>query len=257
LFFTSCKDNQKTVDPNPVDRFATAKSLVEKQVAITGQMPSFTSFQQINVAWGGNTSESGINYNYTFDENENLREVKDAPQTFAFTFLHSNDVLTRQFGNLEDTYTLDSERLATKVELGINVPNGSKCFYFYKNGHRVVTVGSGIIEKNEYSSAGNLVKRTFNEDPVDASEKNALNYEYTNFPNTINQEVFGFQLLNINPRTVNLGKFNTNLIKKITIEEGFMKGKTIEFDYEFDSQNRVSRINIIRDGMPITMEYQY
>ncbi len=84
-----------------------------------------------------------------------------------------------------------------------------------------------------------------------------MEYEYTKFPNKINQEVLGFQLLNIKPRTVKLSKINKNLIKKITIEEGFMKGKTIEFDYEFDSQNRVSRINIIRDGMPITMEYQY
>jgi hypothetical protein len=48
---------------------------------------------------------------------------------------------------------------------------------------------------------------------------------------------------------VNLGKFFKPHQKKNYGERGFMKGKTIEFDYEFDTQKPGFKINIIQDGI--------
>lgn len=273
LLLSSCKEEQKVVTPTPyqLDFYLKYKEeaalLVEKQESIIVEKPTFTPFKRLQLS--GEIIVISRVLDYSYDENNNLTEFKGLPETYKVTFTRDNDILVRRILNAgypgKDIYELNNEGFSTYARLGVNPSvrdGGSEYNYLYKNGHRIATIGFvnahggilGIIEENKYSSTGNLINRTFADG---RSAKNVLSYEYTAFPNIINQEVLDYEVGISLPRTVNLGKFSTNLIKKITIEEGFMKGKTIEFDYEFDAQNRVSKININRDGLPITMEYQY
>ena len=273
MFFTSCKDEQKVITPTPyqLDFYLKYKEeaalLVEKQEPIIVEKPTFIPFKRLKVLTG--TDSGSRIFDFSYDENNNLLEFKEFPETYKVTFTRDNDLLVRRILNAGypgmDIYDLNNEGFSTYARHGVNPSvrdGGSEYNYLYKNGHRIATVGFvnahggilGIIAENKYSSTGNLINRTFADG---GSAKNVFTYEYTAFPNTINQDVLSYYVEWFLTRTVNLGRFSTNLIKKITIEEGFMKGKTIEFEYVFDDQNRVSKINIVRDGMPITMEYQY
>ena len=78
-------------------------------------------------------------------------------------------------------------------------------------------------------------------------------YEYTDYINNIRQEVLRTTTFHWSFRDLFLGKFSTNLLKSVS----FNGEKALEFSYQFDHLNRVSKV-IVNRTVPVsaTIEYQ-
>lgn len=84
------------------------------------------------------------------------------------------------------------------------------------------------------------------------SESVKAKYEYYDYPNTIRQEILSPQAIQWTFRDSYLGKFSTNLIKKITFPEFGLPTDfvyVLDFSYEFDKQKRVSKMFINRNDI--------
>ena len=126
--------------------------------------------------------------------------------------------------------------------------------FVYKNGYPLEKSGAYL---NKFDSNGNII-RSERKDAL-----GALVFEYTNFPNNIRQEITSTQAIQTSFRDIYAGKYSTNLIKKCTLDKLPNQSVRIEdelnFDYEFDAKNRVSKMTIKRlsDNKFFTYEYTY
>ena len=141
-----------------------------------------------------------------------------------------------------ETFILDNEGFAQN---GIGLDK-----IYYKNGYLLRSTGVNGF-KQTYSPEGNLLFREY--------DNRKVIYEYTDFPNNIRQEVVNSVAIHWTFRDSYLGKFSTNLLKKVSFSDTEMN--ILEYSYQFDEQNRVKVMTIKRTGKftigSATFEYKF
>jgi hypothetical protein len=195
---------------------------------------------------GSSNGRSAISFSFDYYSDGKIKSVSSYNQNPA-EYIYRDATLISNYD--KKTYSLDNNGLAKSAD--------DKNKFYYKDGYLVRTNNANGL-KFLYSSTGNLTTATRGNE--------SLNYFYTDYPNTIRQEILKLQEYSNTIRDTYLGRYSTNLIKEITY-----KGKPVAtFEYEFDSQKRVTKVtmnrtppssvNVISDqfifGSPAVIEYK-
>lgn len=169
-------------------------------------------------------------YNYEYDINGKIKNIQsEGKSILSFSYQPNELVVSNGSGVINKKYTLDKSGL-------VQMDNADNSFY-YKDGYLWLSIGKNGFA-NTYSTEGNLLARRA--DGIKAD------YEYTEFPNTIRQEILSSTstTLYATTRDVFLGNFSTNLVKKVQFSEG--ENVTLDYSYQFDAENRVKTMTIRR-----------
>lgn len=169
-------------------------------------------------------------YNYEYDPTGKIKTIQSGGKDFlSFSYQPNELVVLNGSGVIYKKYTLDKSGLA-------QVDNSENNFY-YKDGYLWISTGKEGFA-NTYSTEGNLLARRADGVKVD--------YEYTEYPNTIRQEVLSSTSVTLYAtiRDVFLGNFSTNLVKRVQFSEG--DSVTLDYSYQFDAENRVKTMTIRR-----------
>jgi hypothetical protein len=236
LFVASC--SQKSVAPNPVviDTEKQILDEIKQQPDISAKVVEQLPFKKMDVTLslgsGTNTASASYNYEIEYLNNGKIKVIKSDNKEIVSINYSTNQVSVNK-GSAIDKYELGNDNLAK------NTVDGLQKFY-YKDGYLSRTNDSSNpnvkIIKN-YSKEGNLIHLETN------TEKS--NYEYYDYPNNIRQEVLSPQAIHWSFRDDYLGRFSTNLLKKVTF---INSATTLNFTYQFDSNNRVSKMIIERNA---------
>lgn len=187
---------------------------------------------EINVQYDKGPSIDYV-YNYEYDLTGKIKAIQSGGKNFlSFSYQPNELVVSNGSGVVNKKYTLDKSGLA-------QIDNSNNNFY-YKDGYLWISTGiEGFA--NTYSSNGNLLARRA--DGIKAD------YEYTEFPNTIRQEVLSSTSISLYAITRDsfLGNFSTNLVKRVQFSEG--ENVTLDYSYQFDTENRVKSMTIQRNGI--------
>ena len=234
LFVASC--SQKNVVPTPivVDTEKQILEEIKQQPDISAKVVEQLPFKKMEVflslGSGSNTASAKYDYEIEYFSDGKIKTIKSDNKDMITISYSSNQVSVNK-GSMSDKYELGSDNFVK------NTVDGVQKFY-YKNGYLSRTNDSSNplikIIKN-YSKEGNLIYLETN------TEKS--NYEYYDYPNNIRQEVLSPQAIHWSFRDDYLGKFSTNLLKKVTF---INNATTLDFTYQFDSNNRVSKMIIER-----------
>lgn len=169
-------------------------------------------------------------YNYEYDLTGKIKTIQSAGKNFlSFSYQPNELIVSNGSGVVNKKYTLDKSGLA-------QVDNSENNFY-YKDGYLWLSTGKYGFA-NTYSPEGNLLARRADGIRVD--------YEYTEYPNTIRQEVLSSSSITLYATTRDnyLGNFSTNLVKRVRFSEG--ENVTLDYSYQFDKENRVKTMTIRR-----------
>ncbi len=169
-------------------------------------------------------------YNYEYDPTGKIKTIQSAGKSFlSFSYQPNELVVSNGSGIVNKKYTLDKSGLA-------QVDNSENNFY-YKDGYLWISTGKEGFA-NTYSPEGNLLARRADGVKID--------YEYTEYPNTIRQEVLAYNTISLYAITRDnfLGNFSTNLLKRVQFSEG--ENVTLDYSYQFDAENRVKSMTIRR-----------
>lgn len=169
-------------------------------------------------------------YNYEYDLNGKIKAIKsNLKDIWTFSYQGNELIVSNGSGVVNKKYTLDKSGLA-------QVDNSENNFYYKDNYLWLSTGKEGFA--NTYSSEGNLLARRADGIKID--------YEYTEFPNTIRQEVLSPSSITLYAtiRDNYLGNFSTNLLKRVQFSEG--ENVTLDYSYQFDAENRVKTMTIRR-----------
>lgn len=169
-------------------------------------------------------------YNYEYDLNGKIKAIKsNLKDIWTFSYQGNELIVSNGSGVVNKKYTLDKSGLA-------QVDNSENNFYYKDNYLWLSTGKEGFA--NTYSPEGNLLARRA--DGIKAD------YEYTEFPNTIRQEVLSPSSITLYAtiRDNYLGNFSTNLLKRVQFSEG--ENVTLDYSYQFDAENRVKTMTIRR-----------
>ncbi|UBM60548.1 hypothetical protein LAG90_07825 [Marinilongibacter aquaticus] len=234
LLLSSCKEN--TQNPDPTDPVLTvdeiAKKYLDAQVDIEAAEVTPDNFKTMKVTLDFEGEGSTV-YNYGLDyyEDGRLKSYQElGDESTTKTYSYSDDQVSLESDNgLIKSYALDAQGLAIKA----NDYEGEKQ-YFYKNGYLVYAMLAEPSNLRVYDQNGDLTQLG-----------DYAKYEYTDYPNTVRQEVTGPMTVHWTFRDSFLGKFSTNLLKSASFNESNSKW-TLQFDYAFDEQGRVTQIVIDR-----------
>jgi hypothetical protein len=197
------------------------KKYIEALPAISSKEIKPNSFKKMNVlvAYPFNLKEN-YTFDFVYDVDGKIKNIKSDKEEY-FNFDYTPNSLNRVSSEGKKQYILDKDGLATSAsDLGK---------LYYKNGYFVANSGS-IKNHISYSKDGNLI------------ERNGGVFEYTDYPNTIRQDISSSQGIHSTFRDSYLGKYSSNLLKKAQfMEEG---GYNLIFKYELDAQNRVKLMTI-------------
>jgi hypothetical protein len=174
----------------------------------------------LQIKYSFNLKENFV-FDYSYDTEGKIKSIKSDREE-NFNFEYAPNTLNRISSEGKTAYVLDNNGLATRAsDLGK---------IYYKNGYYVLNSGPNN-QRLIYSKEGNIV------------ERNNAKYEYTDYPNTIKQDIKSSRGIHSTFRDSYLGKYSTNLLKKAQINDG--PGEYIlNFKYEFDAQNRVELMTI-------------
>ncbi|GAB2637216.1 hypothetical protein GCM10027035_33660 [Emticicia sediminis] len=184
---------------------------------------------EINVQYDNGPNLDYV-YNYEYDPTGKIKTIQSNGKDFlSFSYQPNELVVLNGSGVIYKKYTLDKSGLA-------QVDNSENNFY-YKDGYLWISTGKEGFA-NTYSPEGNLLARRADGIKVD--------YEYTEFPNTIRQEVLASTSITLYAtiRDSFLGNFSTNLLKRVQFSEG--ENVTLDYSYKFDAENRVKTMTIRR-----------
>jgi hypothetical protein len=176
-------------------------------------------------------------FSYVYDLTGKIKAIQSGGKDFlSFSYQPNELVVLNGSGVIYKKYTLNKSELA-------QVDNSNNNFY-YKDGYLWISTGKEGFT-NTYSTEGNLLSRRADGIKVD--------YEYTDFPNTIRQEVLSSTSVTLYAtiRDVFLGNFSTNLVKRVQFSEG--DSVTLDYSYQFDAENRVKTMTIRRKSSIIDM----
>lgn len=200
---------------------------IRNQPDITADAIEQHNFKEMNVE-GQYTSGMTTNFKYklVYNSDGKISSVSTAGKEFL-SFEYVGNHLNLKSEAIEKKYELDVNGLATKSSLNAK--------YYYKNGFLIRDTGE-FSSKNLYSPNGNLVLRETSEGKI--------YYEYTDFKNTIRQEIVRGEAIHWTFRDSYLGRFSTNLLKKVQFADNF--NTILEYSYEFDDKSRVKTMIIKR-----------
>lgn len=227
LFACSTKDEPNERDSIEKQILADIKakpSIVAKPVS-----QKLVSKVEINVQYDNGPSLDYV-YAYEYDINGKIKAIKSGEKDIlSFSYQPNELIVSNGSGVVNKKYTLDKSGLA-------QVDNAANNFY-YKDGYLWISTGKDGFA-NTYSLEGNLLARRADGVKID--------YEYTEFPNTIRQEVLASTSITMYAtiRDSFLGNFSTNLLKRVQFSEG--ENVTLDYSYQFDSENRVKTMTIRR-----------
>ena len=250
LFFAvSC--SSKNVIPSSVV-IDTEKQILEEikqQPEITSKTVEQIPFKKMGViaTFGTNATSPVTKYNYEIEyfANGKLKTVKTDGKTILNINYNSSQVTVNQ-NNTENKYELGSDNLVK------NTTDGNDRFY-YKSGYLSRNISNDPILKRTYTTTGNLLISETTPSTFIAV------YDYYDYPNSIRQEILRPEAIHWSFRDDYLGKFSTNLLKKVTFVNN---GTTLNFTYQFDGNNRVSKMIVDRkvdknDVLSGTFEYTF
>ena len=194
-------------------------------------------------------------YNFDYNAEDQLKTIStDTGPVFEVSTDFISQKATSKFGAEQMTYQLNREGLAENAE-GILASNGkkNKTQYFYKNGYLTGMADDFYLTTLKYSGNGNLLEwNGVNHQRVRVQ----ISYEYTDYPNSIHQEISSWQTPHFTYRGSFLGKYSSHLLKRAIMKENGAS-TTMDFSYTFDAAGRVSGMLIKRNGGSIDVLYEY
>jgi hypothetical protein len=250
FLLVSCYENDTNRDPIAAIPFDDSQILqdVKNHPEIFAPNIEQLRVKQIAATWqlvGGTGSPSTAFLNYEYYPDGKLKTIKGLNDELVNSFDYRDNVLTAlrltTYGSQLDKVPvlyLDNEGLALSKQ-GTN----SMDRYYFKGGFLLRAIGN-IKMKRTYSSTGNLL--LCDDDGI------KITFDYTDYPNTIRQEVLSTSVFHSTFRDTYFGKFSTNLVKSVLFD-GVVG---LQFSYEFDDLKRVKKINVNRLAAPkATIEY--
>ena len=249
FFVVSC--SQKNVVPIPTNNtIDTEKRILEEikqQPEITAKVVEQIPFKKMDVLLslgsGSNTASAKFKYDIEYLGNGKIKTIKSDNKDMISIDYGTNQVSVNK-GSTIDKYELGNDNFAKNTVDGLQK-------YYYKNGYLSRTSGSSDFIIRNYSTAGNLIYLE--------TDTQKSNYDYYDYPNNIRQEILKPEAIHWGFRDDYLGKFSTNLLKKVTFTDS---GTTLNFAYQFDDNNRVSKMIIERNASSLsttngTIEYTF
>ena len=220
----SCKDSSQLVSPSPqfdiVAYNVQLQAEVDNHPSISAPIIEQERVKNIEVFLNKRMTSS-IMYDYYADGKVKNISFGNNPSQF----IYQDGILTANYVN--KSYVLDKNGFAQSIK------DDSQTKFFYKDGFLLRT---NIVDdfRYTYSTTGNLTKAFIGNE--------SLNYVYTDYSNTIRQEILKLQEYSNSIRDSYLGRYSTNLIKEIKYNDTTV----ITFDYEFDAQKRVTKATMNR-----------
>lgn len=229
MFIASCLPKNAAPSPTSVDVENQILEEIKQQPDITAKVVEQLPFKRMDILLslgsGSNTASAKYNYEIEYLTNGKIKTIK-ADNKEMISIDYGTSQVSVNKGSSIDKYELGNDNLTKSTVDGLQK-------YFYKNGYLSRTNGSSNPFIRNYSSEGNLIYSETN------TEKS--NYEYYDYPNNIRQEVLRPEAIHWSFRDDHLGKFSTNLLKKVTFVNS---ATTLDFTYQFNSNNRVSKMVI-------------
>ncbi|WP_162628089.1 hypothetical protein [Arcticibacterium luteifluviistationis] len=241
----SCKkdDNSETIIPE--EGVDTIQEEVNLMPEITADAIEQNSFSKMEVTLTpDNQASAKYLLDLSYDDNNRLKSVvRDTDTLYAYNY-ETDRVSVLDNGNQKTVY-LNNDGLAKEIQ---GLTNQFK--YYFKNDYFVRSTEVNSLKK-DYSSEGNLV--FYSNDELSAE------YSYMDSLNTIRQEILTPLTFHWSFRDKYLGNFSTNLIKTAIFHDASLGDYTytLNFSYEFDEENRVSKVIINRqeEGLSAVIEY--
>lgn len=237
-------------------------TLAEKAKKYTDEHPDIQSPlivnalpKSVNVALGTVFVDT---FKFGYNAQEQLVQIStDRGPVLDITLDQTARKATGRFGKQELNFQLNQNGLAESA-VGF-FPSGKEANnqYFYKNGYLVAMTDKLYLTTLKYSGNGDLLEW---KGTTHQGERVNISYEYTNYPNTIRQEVTYWTTTHLTFRGDFLGKYSSKLLKKAVISVPSLSGSTfvLDFEYTFDIKGRVSRMLIKRDALSdVLYEYRY
>lgn len=227
IFLASCSSKDATLVPDP--ELAILRE-INLEPEINAKVIDQLNFKKIELKMtlglGNNAATSNIIYDFEYEVNGKLKTVKENNKNFMNIIYKTNEI-DIDIDNLKTSYQINKDNVINNTSTG-------ESKYYYKNGYLLRNIIGRNELKKTYSSTGNLLNYE------DSSDKGV--YEYYDYPNNIRQEILRPTATHWSFRDTFFGKFSTNLIKKIS----FNNKTTLTIKYEFDNQNRVSKMIVDR-----------
>jgi len=228
LIFSACKENTTTPTVAEDAILKEVKALPEITQPLINQAP----FKKIDMELLLPNNPQAVKYSYSLDyySDGKIKSISEGGKDM-YRFDYQKNNLTIQETDMAFNIKLSDNGLAE-----YNQGTNSTDRYYFKNNF-LIKRRDRLTEDFNYSANGNLLnyKGAF---PAE--------YEYTNYPNTIRQEVLAPMAVHWTFRDSYLGNFSTNLIKKAVFSKGTANETTLDFNYDFDGENRVSKVTIDR-----------
>jgi hypothetical protein len=231
----SCKDSPKSVSPSSpavipltpnspaVDYDAQMEEEAKNHPAINAPIIEQNKVKMILGSPNGAITSS-VKYQYDYFADGRIKSIGSGNGNLV-DIVYSNGLVVSNYDG--KSYNLDNNGLAKSAN------DNDKTKFFYKDGFLVRTNKPNDF-KLLYSSTGNLIKASKGDESLD--------YTYTDYPNNVRQEILKMQEYSNTIRDTYLGRYSTNLIKDISYN-GLI---VATFEYEFDSQKRVTKITMNR-----------
>lgn len=228
LFFACSTKNtpntQDTIEKQILADIDAKPNIVAKPVS-----QKLVSKVEVNVQYDKGPSVDYV-YNYEYDVTGKIKAIQSSGKDIlSFSYQPNELIVSNGSGVVNKKYTLDKSGLA-------QMDNSENNFY-YKDGYLWISTGKEGFA-NTYSPEGNMLARRANGIKAE--------YEYTEFPNTIRQEVLASTSITLYATTRDsfLGNFSSNLVKRVQFSEG--ENVTLDYSYQFDAENRVKTMTIRR-----------
>lgn len=241
LFFACSKSSDL---PSPTEiRNTAVQSIIDKQIDILpASMPNQLKIKTIKATYVG--SDIVGDFSYVYDSKGRITAVNYVSKTGV-----GNNILNVIYDESRQTVIENGLSYKTDIEGTVVSLTEKPDFqtFVYKKGYPLEKSGEYL---NNFDSNGNIISS-------ERKGKGKFTFEYTNFPNNIRQDISGIQAFQLNFRDVYSGKFSTNLIKKCTLMDGGFANDELIFDYEFDENQRVSKMIVNRGSDKKTFIYEY
>jgi hypothetical protein len=178
-------------------------------------------------------------YNFAYNSQNSLVSITSGTEGFWSLALNGNQASLKYDESIQE-FILGNNGLGEKANITFEGKK-SEIHYLYKNGYWVSSYNTdGDITSRIYSQKGDLLQWKIVD--INGNIKYNATYEYTDIPNTIRQEVNRWEAPHFSFRGDVLGKYSSQLLKKVTINNT----STLSFDYKLDDKNRVSSSTISR-----------
>ena len=231
----------KNAAPSPISVDVENQILeeIKQQPDITAKVVKQLPFKRMDILLslgsGSNTASAKHNYEIEYLTNGKNKTIK-ADNKEMISIDYGTSQVSVNKGSSIDKYELGNDNLAKNTVDGLQK-------YYYKNGYSSRTNSTSNPFIKNYSKDGNLTHlETYTE---------KSNYEYYDYPNNIRQEVLRPEAIHWGFRDDYLGRFSTNLLKKVVF---INSATTLDFTYQFDNNNRVLKMIIERRVSNFSLE---